>query len=245
MKFALTKGSPAKSSIERKPAARTDSDPKEWAVPTNSHWSIASISVHAPQPKPALADSGRPLAPGTQKFFESAFDADFSKVRIHTGAQADEAARGVKAKAFTVGSDVFFGEGRFAPATSAGSRLLAHELTHVVQQGRGDVTIQHAGRTISSPSDPAELEAERASDAIAQGGPAPPIVEAPSSPVARAPFDLPGIAQDADTMADAPVKIGQSPWPMSALFIKYHFAPAAGELTFAADYPSKFTPPAG
>jgi hypothetical protein len=45
-------------------------------------------------------------------------------------------------------------------------------------------------------------------------------------------------------MADAPVKIGQAPRPMSALFIKYHFAPATGDLTFAADYPSKFTPPA-
>jgi hypothetical protein len=192
----------------------------------------------------ALTESGRPLTPGAREFFESRFGADFSKVRIHTGGRAADAASAVRARAFTVGREVVFGAGQYAPATAAGSRLVAHELAHVVQQGRSAATLQHAGRTISSPSDPAELEAERASATIARGGKASRIVEHPSSPIARAAFDLDGIVHDADTMADAPVQIGQATRQMSALFIKYHFAPAAGDLTFAADYPSAFTPPA-
>ncbi len=59
---------------------------------------------------------------------------DFSRVRIHIGEQAARAAAGVNARAFTVGSDIVFGAGRYSPGTSAGDRLLAHELTHVVQQ---------------------------------------------------------------------------------------------------------------
>lgn len=63
------------------------------------------------------------------------FGADFSDVRVHTDAQAAASARSVGALAYTVGSHVVFGEGRYAPQTSAGQRLLAHELAHTIQQG--------------------------------------------------------------------------------------------------------------
>jgi hypothetical protein len=65
---------------------------------------------------------------------EARFGHDFGQVRVHTDAKAAESARAVNALAFTVGRNVVFGTGQYAPKTSAGQRLIAHELTHVGQQ---------------------------------------------------------------------------------------------------------------
>ena len=81
-----------------------------------------------------LNSPGQPLDRGTRGFMESRFRHDFSQVRIHTGAQAAEAGRSVKARAFTVGNDIVFGDGQHSLHHSEGRRLLAHELTHVLQQ---------------------------------------------------------------------------------------------------------------
>lgn len=81
-----------------------------------------------------LADSGRPLDAPLQQDMEQRFGRDFSQVRIHTGEAAEQSARDVNAKAYTVGNDVVFGAGQFAAGVSTKRRLLAHELTHVVQQ---------------------------------------------------------------------------------------------------------------
>ncbi|MFC7388217.1 eCIS core domain-containing protein [Sphaerisporangium rhizosphaerae] len=80
---------------------------------------------------------GHPLRPADRDFFEDRLGADLDGVRIHTGGAAERAARAVRAKAFTVGTDVVFGQGRYAPETPQGRHLLAHELTHVVQQAPG------------------------------------------------------------------------------------------------------------
>jgi hypothetical protein len=77
---------------------------------------------------------GAPLDPGTRSSMESAFGTDFSAVRVHTGHSTDDLNTQLSAKAFTTGSDVFIRSNDFNPATNAGQRLLAHELTHVVQQ---------------------------------------------------------------------------------------------------------------
>lgn len=77
---------------------------------------------------------GRQLPDATRSYFEARLGYDFSDVRLHTGPRADAAARGVNARAFTLGRDVVFRSGAFQPHTSDGKRLLAHELTHVVQQ---------------------------------------------------------------------------------------------------------------
>ncbi len=77
---------------------------------------------------------GRALEPETRKFMESRFGYDFGEVRIHTDNQAEVMARNLNAEAFTIGRDVYFGSGRYNPATNSGQRLVAHELTHVVQQ---------------------------------------------------------------------------------------------------------------
>lgn len=79
---------------------------------------------------------GQPLPQPAREFFEPRFNRDFSHVRVHTGARAAEAAESLNAKAFTVGRNVVFGAGRYAPGRPEGRRLLAHELTHVVQQSR-------------------------------------------------------------------------------------------------------------
>lgn len=83
-----------------------------------------------------LAGSGRPLDPALRQDMEQRFGHDFSRVRVHSDVAAEQSARDVNAHAYTVGHDIVFGA-RFTPETHEGRRLLAHELTHVVQQRQG------------------------------------------------------------------------------------------------------------
>jgi len=78
--------------------------------------------------------AGQALDQATRQFFSARFGHDFANVRVHADAEAAESARALNALAYTVGRDVVFGAGQYAPGTRAGQRLLAHELTHVVQQ---------------------------------------------------------------------------------------------------------------
>lgn len=82
----------------------------------------------------ALRESGRPLDGAVRDDMEQRFGQDFSQVRVHDGGAAARSARDVQARAYTVGSDIVFGAGQPAATSIAGARLLAHELTHVVQQ---------------------------------------------------------------------------------------------------------------
>ncbi len=84
-----------------------------------------------------LASPGRPLDTSTRVFMEQRFGRDFGQVRVHSDAQAAESASAIGALAYTVAPNIVFGAGQYAPHTTAGRALLAHELTHVVQ--RGDV----------------------------------------------------------------------------------------------------------
>lgn len=88
---------------------------------------------------PALRStgSGRPLSQSLRSTFEPRLGRDLGDVRIHRGREAAELSRALDAKAFTTGTDVYFGEGQYDPATTEGAQLLAHELTHVVQQTSG------------------------------------------------------------------------------------------------------------
>ena len=85
----------------------------------------------------AVAGPGRALEPSLRRDMEHLFGHDFGRVRVHTGAGAAASAESLGALAYAAGRDVVFGEGRYAPGTAEGLRLLAHELTHVVQQGDG------------------------------------------------------------------------------------------------------------
>jgi len=94
----------------------------------------------------SLRGGGRPLPASARSFFEPRFGHDLSQVRVHTGAQAAESARALNARAYTVGRDMVFGAGQFAPEATEGKRLLAHELAHTVQQRRGNGLVYRRSR---------------------------------------------------------------------------------------------------
>ena len=81
-----------------------------------------------------LKGGGQPLPKSVRAFFEPRFGHDFSQVRVHTDSKSSKSASALNARSFTVGQDVVFGPGQYAPETNQGRQLLAHELTHVVQQ---------------------------------------------------------------------------------------------------------------
>ena len=86
--------------------------------------------------------SGQPLDAGLQRSMGEAMGADFSGVRVHTDAQSDQLNQSIQAKAFTTGQDVFFRQGEYQPGSRGGQELIAHELTHVVQQSQAKVQRQ-------------------------------------------------------------------------------------------------------
>ncbi|HEY2383486.1 MAG TPA: DUF4157 domain-containing protein [Terriglobia bacterium] len=92
------------------------------------------VSPSAPSNVRALDERGSQLPPATRTFFESRFGADFSQVRVHTDAHAAGTAKAINAKAFTAGRNIAFSAGQYEPESNEGRRLLAHELTHVIQQ---------------------------------------------------------------------------------------------------------------
>ena len=128
---------------------------------------------------------GRPLDDATRAFMESRFGYDFSGVRVHTDGRATESARSLGAEAYAIGNDVVFAAPNYAPATPAGVRLLAHELTHVVQQGRAGGP--RSDLTVGMPGDAAEREAESAAARVARGASAGPVAAAPSGAIQRQP----------------------------------------------------------
>ncbi len=121
----------------------------------------SAISEEPPTVSEVLCTPGQPLDADTRTFMEPRFGHDFSRVRVHTDVKAAESARAVNALAYTVGRDVVFGTGQYAPQSSAGQRLVAHELSHVVQQQSTPAVLQGKLR-IGSPSDSAELAADAA-----------------------------------------------------------------------------------
>src|SRR6266487_852385 len=127
--------------------------------------SVARTNTVPPIVQDVLNPPGQPLDAGARAFMEPYFNHDFSQVRVHMDAKAAESARAVNALAYTVGRDVVFGAGQYAPETMAGKRLMAHELTHVVQQG--GVT-SGTLRDISSPTSVSEREATSIARGIEQ-----------------------------------------------------------------------------
>jgi hypothetical protein len=114
---------------------------------------------------------GSALDESTRGFMESRLGADFGDVRIHTGSKATEAARSVQAHAYTVGTDVVFQDGQYNPSSTDGKKMLAHELTHVVQQKQGPVegTPVAGGISVSDPSDRFERAAEATAEKAVSG----------------------------------------------------------------------------
>lgn len=107
--------------------------------------------------------AGHGMDHSTRSRMEGAFGADFSGVRIHTDARADDLSQSLAARAFTTGRDVFFRQGEYSPGTSAGRELLAHELTHVVQQNGNGLQRK---MSVSQPGDAHEVEADQMARAV-------------------------------------------------------------------------------
>src|SRR5262249_16099472 len=124
-----------------------------------------------------LRSSCQPLDAETRTFMEPHFGHDFSHVRVHTDARAAASTQAVDASAYNVGHQVVFDPGRHAPTTEAGKYLLAHELTHVVQQSAASARPGGAIR-MGSPSDSFEHEASSVADrlTVAGSGKAPQLV---------------------------------------------------------------------
>ncbi len=116
------------------------------------------------------AGGGRPLDRGVAGDLGERMGADFSGVRVHADSEADTLARSVQATAFTLGSDVYFRQGAYAPGTSTGRSLLAHELTHVRQHQEGSSSGGRSGVTVGRTDDPAEREAEQVARTVSSGG---------------------------------------------------------------------------
>ncbi|TAH49043.1 MAG: DUF4157 domain-containing protein [Chloroflexota bacterium] len=109
-----------------------------------------------------LRSPGQPLDAATRAFMEPRFGQDFSGIRVHTDSRAAKSAHAVNALAYTVGHNVVFGAGQYAPQTSVGRRLLAHEFAHVIQQNQVPATLWNGNLAIGEQNDQYEIEAVQA-----------------------------------------------------------------------------------
>jgi Domain of unknown function (DUF4157) len=173
--------------VNARPTSTADSGTplhiQRFAGESNGQMDAAPASVDH-----ALASPGTPLARALRQDMEQRFGHDFSRVRVHSDATSGSRAQDHGTRAFTVGHDIVFGRGVFAPATYEGRRLLAHELAHVVQ---ADTAIVHSrpASTVSA----LEREARSVAAAVCGAGNIPAIQEAarnPAVPLCDEPEDL-------------------------------------------------------
>jgi hypothetical protein len=132
---------------------------------------------------------------------ESQFGSNFSDVRVHTDSQAAQSASKLQADAYTTGQDIYFGSGKYEPASAEGQHLIAHELTHTIQQEHGDTPVaasRAGGVLVGDASDSLEAEAEQTADAVVGAKSAPPQVSKDSRPAVRR-----GLASGAAAVWDA------------------------------------------
>jgi hypothetical protein len=158
-------------------AARRPVDSLQRALGNDAVARLAKAGALGPAPQPQFSPEqvaativdktinapGQPLEPAIRAEMEARFGQDFGNVRIHAGGDAAASAKAINAKAYTVGSNIAFASGQYAPDAAAGRLLLAHELAHVVQQGRG------GPEPSLSPSSALEAAAAQAATAATQG----------------------------------------------------------------------------
>jgi hypothetical protein len=156
------------ASIQRK-CSECEEEEKKKKVMRKAEGGAASASSGWATRLANSAGGGRPIGQGTRSFMETAFHTDFSAVRVHTDGEAGAMSRDIQAKAFTYGKDIYFNGGEYAPESASGRLLLAHELTHVVQQ-RGavdlvqrDLATPHPKKSIPAQAD---LTSRQIQDAV-------------------------------------------------------------------------------
>ncbi len=177
----------------------------------------SAVSEVPPLVHEVLRSPGQPLDAATRSFMEPRFGHSFGNVRVHTNAQAAESARAVNALAYTVGENIVFGSGQFAPGTMGGRQLLAHELTHVVQQ--------HTGQAAQRGENVDESEAQQTAEAVARGD--------ASRSVGQS---APALRRQATGGTG-----GGSPSPLSGLQNLTRLRFSLGPFNFDADLPSQVT----
>ncbi len=129
---------PPEKELQRRPVFESDGDGGDGDTLKRSGESAApDVSPQTQQRIESRKGGGEPLPANTREQMEGAMGADLSAVRIHKDAEAADLSKQVQAQAFTHGNDIYFGQGKYDTQTSAGQHLLAHELTHTVQQGGG------------------------------------------------------------------------------------------------------------
>jgi len=119
-----------------------------------SRYTSASSAAAPPIVREALSSPGQPLDAATRASFEPRLGHDLESVRIHADSRAAQAADAVQARAYTLGPDIVFGAGEYAPSTARGTRLLAHELAHVVHQAGGHSAVIQRDHKKDTPPDP-------------------------------------------------------------------------------------------
>ncbi len=134
------------SQIQRKCAACEEEEKAQMKpliqLKVNSDRSGQQVGPWIQQQIDSSRGGGQPLRDETRNFMESGIGADFGGVRVHTDSKAVQMNRELGARAFTVGNDIYFNNGEYFPETGEGKRLLAHELTHTVQQGAATESVQ-------------------------------------------------------------------------------------------------------
>ncbi|HYR09294.1 MAG TPA: DUF4157 domain-containing protein, partial [Longimicrobium sp.] len=152
---------------ERRKLGESKPKPSELRVQRKAE-GMPNLSANVASEIQAARGGGNALPLSVRRFMEPRFKADFSKVRVHTGDRAAKLNRQVNAKAFAVGGDVFFGKGQFQPETGEGRELIAHELTHTIQQGasRQAPAVQRSEDTTVSHSSPEGVQRLGISDAL-------------------------------------------------------------------------------
>ncbi len=117
-----------------------------------------AVSPKAQQSIRQSRGGGAELPSTLRASMEAAIGVDFGKVRIHTDGNAQALNRSLSARAFTTGQDIYFGSSAFQPSSVAGQKLVAHELAHVVQQGKGQATVQRDGEKDKAPAPAAKID---------------------------------------------------------------------------------------
>lgn len=157
----------------REPARTTPMLQARPTLTTTLHTSLPGNHSAPTSVQTALSSPGQPLGSDERQFFESRFGQDFSRVRIHTDPTAARSAQEVGAQAYTVGHRVAFNQGRYAPNTPSGRELLAHELTHVVQQTTRGFPTQLRRRGDDENGPAAAQDSDIEYDEVDINGPAP------------------------------------------------------------------------
>lgn len=159
----------------------------------------------------ALGAPGRPLDAATRLSMQRRIGHDFSDVRVHADAGAAASARAVGAQAYTVGSDIVFGDGRYRPETRDGAHLLAHELAHVAQQRGAPKPSARDGLRMTAPGDASEREADRVADGVLAGSARTHALTPQAPALARQPLkDAPD--PDSEAKAETPFEVPPNPY---------------------------------